>query len=178
MSKFILYVICIFISVSVTAETVYKKKNKEGAVEFTDQKSTDSEEIKIRESTTYKPIGLPALSLPSKKLSPTFNYDLAITQPANDATLTGQANVTVSISVQPALQSGYGHQIRYQLGDQPILSQNNSVTFNNVPRGTQNVTVSVIDKNGEIVSPVASSTFHMKRFFKKPVPPKPKPKVP
>lgn len=175
MSKFILTLICVFISVSVTAETVYKKTNPDGSVEFTDQPSTDSEEVKIRKPTTYQAPRLPALTLPTKKLSPTFNYQLSINQPVNDSVIVGKMDVLVSVSVQPPISS-IGHQIRYQLAGQSIVSRNMSETFKNVDRGTHNLTVSIVDRNGEVVSPVVSSTFHMKRFFKKPVVVKPKPK--
>lgn len=168
MPKLILTLICILVSVSITAETVYKKTNPDGSVEFTDTPSTESEEVKIRKPTTYSPTSLPALNLPTKKLSPSFNYSLTINQPANDETIVNQADVQVSISVQPALLSGQGHQIRYSLAGESIVSRNSSETFKNVSRGTHNLTVSVIDANAEVVSPVASTTFHMKRFFKKP----------
>ncbi len=171
MSKFILTLICIFISFSVLAETVYKKTNPDGSVEFTDKNLTDSEEIKIRKPVTYTPIRLPALNLPTKKLSPTFNYSLSINQPANDTTVVGKLDVTVLVSVQPALISDLGHQIRYQLAGKSIVSNNTSVTFKNVDRGTHNLTVSIVDKNGDVVSPVASTIFHMKRFFRRRVAP-------
>jgi len=176
MSKLILTLICVFISVSVTAETVYKKTNPDGSVEFTDQPSTDSEEVKIRKPTTYQAPRLPALNLPTKKLSPTFNYQLTINQPVNDSVIVGKMDVSVSVAVQPALLSGRGHQLRYQLAGQSIISRNMSEIFKNVDRGTHNLTGSIVDRNGEVVSPVVSSTFHMKRFFKKPVVVKPKPK--
>ncbi len=177
MSKFILSLICLCLSVSVTAETVYKKTNPDGSVIFTDQQSTDSEEIKVRKPTTFSPPRLPALTLPTKKLSPSFNYELSISKPVNDSTVLNTSDVVVSVSVQPALKSAYGHKIRYKLGIQSLTSDKMSVTFKNVDRGTHNIYVSIIDLKGEVISPVASVQFHMKRFFKKPVP-KPKPKVP
>lgn len=177
MPKFILALICVFISISVIAETVYKKTNPDGSVEFTDQNSIGSEEIKIRKPMTYSPPRLPSLNLPTKKLSPTFNYVLIINQPENDMVLVGKINVLVTVSVQPALLSGQGHQIRYELAGQSIVSQNTSETFKNVNRGTHNLTVGIVDKNGEAVSPIASRTFHMKRFFKKPAPPPPPKKL-
>lgn len=178
MSKFILSILCVLLSVSVAAETVYKKKNPDGSVEFSDQSSTDSEEVKIRKPTTYSPPPLPRLTLPTKKLKPTFNYALTINQPANDTVITGQTDVTVSVSVQEDLVRRNGHQIRYQLGGKSIISLNTSEIFKNVDRGTHNISVSIIDQNGENVSPVVSRTIHMKRFFKKPTPPPKKPKAP
>lgn len=178
MNKFILPLIFIFLSVSVTAETVYKKINPDGSVVFTDQKSTDSEEVKVRKPTSFSPPRLPALTLPTKKLSPSFNYEISIRKPANDSTILNTSNVVVSVSVQPELKSGSGHRIRYKLGIQSLISDETGVIFKNVDRGTHNIYVSIIDLKGEVVSPVASIQFHMKRFFKKPVVPKPKQKAP
>lgn len=169
MSKFILTLICIFISVSITAETVYKKTNPDGSVTFTDQQSTDSEEVEIRKPTSFAPLRLPALNLPTKKLKPNYNYVVVINSPANDTTILNKQDVEVSVSVSPDI-GRYGHQIRYQLAGQSIVSQSSSETFKNVSRGTYNLTVSVVDANGNVVSPVASRTFHMKRFFKRPAP--------
>lgn len=168
MSKLIFTLICLFtlVSLAQAAETVYKKTKPDGAVEFTDKPSTDSEKIKIRKPSTYSPAPLPSLNLPTKKQSPGNDYSITITQPANDSTIINQPSVQVSISVQPALLSGQGHQIRYTLAGESIVSRNSSETFINVPRGTHNLTVSVIDENAEVVSPVATTTFHVKRFHK------------
>ena len=178
MRKLLVLLFCAFISISVIAETVYKKTNPDGSVVFTDQISTDSEEIKVRKPTSFSPPRLPRLDLPTKKLKPVFNYELAISKPANDSTIVNSTDVVVSVSVQPALKSAYGHKLRYQLGAQSVTSQKASMTFKNVDRGSHSISVSVVDSNGEVVSPAASVQFHMKRFFKKSVVPKPKPKVP
>ena len=163
--------ICVLLAVSVTAETVYKKTNPDGSVEFTDTGSKDSEEVKIRKPTSFSPPRLPKLGLPVKKLRPTFNYDITISKPAEDAVIINKADVTVTIALQPSLVGG--HQIRYELAGQSIVSQSSSATFKNVSRGTHSLIVSIIDKKGEVVSPIISRNFHMKRFFKKPAVKKP-----
>jgi len=173
MFKFIIFLLCFLFSFSAITETVYKTTKPDGSVEFTDRESTDSEEVKVRKPTTYTAPRLPALDLPVKKLSPAFNYSLNITQPAEDSTIVGKHDVKVSIKISPNLN--WNHQIRYQLGMKSIVSDKNTETFKNVNRGTHNLSVSIIDSDGELVSPVVSRTFHMKRFFKKPPA---KPKVP
>ena len=177
MNKFILLLSCLCLSVSLSAETVYKKTNPDGSVEFTDINSSDSKEIKVREPTTYKAPRLPSLRPVHKRQPRKVNYALSITQPSNDVIITGQLNVTVTVSLQPGLRTGYGHRIQYQVAGQSRLSTQLTEAFTNVSRGSHVVSVSVVDGNSEVVSPVATSAFHMKRFFKKKVV-KPKPKPP
>lgn len=169
---------CFFFSVSLSAETVYKNTNPDGSVVFTDQPSTDSEEVKIRKPTTYKPLNLPPVRLPTKKLSPTFEYTVTIKKPAIDAVITDNINLEVSVLVEPALKKNFGHQILYKLGGNSKQSEELTTVFKNIPRGDHNLSVRIINRKGEVISPAASSSFHMKRFFKKPAKPAPKKKVP
>lgn len=172
MNKSIFVLICLLLSISVTAETVYKKTNPDGSVEFSDIDTKDSEEIKIR-----KPIIIPAPRLPAASShQKAINYEVTIIEPANDTTLIGSVEIKVLVSVSPKLFSG--HQFRYQLGEQSIDTHSNSARFKNVVRGTHVVRVSVIDQKGERVSEGASQTFHLKRFIKKTKPTIPKPKTP
>ena len=175
MHKFVISFVCFIFSVSVIAETVYKKTNPDGSVSFTDVPSENSKEIKIRKPTTFSPPPPPKFTLPTKKLKPNYNYVVEIKQPVHDSTIVNKPDVTVSITIQPRL-SNYGHKIRYQLDELSAVSPSTSKVFKNVSRGTHKLQITVVDQNGNAVSPVTSSTFHMKRFFKKPVlPVKPKP---
>lgn len=167
MFKFILSFICLFTVASLAAETVYKKTNPDGTVEFTDTPSIDSEKIKIREPSTYTPIKLPFLTVPLKKQNSSYSHSIIINQPVNDVMLVNPSEVQVSISLLPFLLSGKGHKIRYSLAGDSIVSKNLSVTFKNVPRGTHVLSVSIVDASGEVVGSSASRTFHVKRFFKK-----------
>jgi len=125
MNKFILLLVCFFISISITAETVYKTTNPDGSVEFTDKNLVDSEEIKIHETSTYTAPRLPRLKSSSKKSGQTFIYVLSINKPENDTTIVGQADVQVTVFTKPLLKKGRGHQIRYELAGHSIVSQNN-----------------------------------------------------
>lgn len=180
MNKFILILISLFLSVSVAAETVYKTTKPDGSVEFSDQNKTDSEEVKIRKTTTFSAPRLPPIS-PKKPES--TNYKVIIIEPTDDTTIIANASnfkVKVSVSVSPSLPSNL--QFRYQIGDQFIDSRSSAVSLDNVVRGTHILRVSVINFEDEVVSEGASITFHLKRHFKKPAPPPPpppkKPKVP
>ena len=164
MNKYILVLICLLLSVSAIAETVYKKTNPDGSVEFSDIDSKDSEEIKIR-----KPIIIPAPRLPAvSSHQKAINYEVTIIEPVNDSTIIGNNKIKVVVSVSPALPKS--HKFRYQLGKQSVDSRNHSVSLDNVIRGTHTLSVSVINSKGEVVGSGTASVFHMKRFFKKPKP--------
>jgi len=152
------------------AEEVYKNTRSDGSVEFTDRKSTESQKIKINEPVTYQAPRLPKLELPSKKLSPVFKYSIKILQPTNEANIINSESVLVSIALQPEMKKGYGHKILYQLAGKSITSLSSSVVFKEVPRGEHKLLVSIIDEKEEVVSPGASVTFYVKRFFKRPSP--------
>ncbi len=166
MKNFILILISLFLSVSLAAETVYKKTNPDGSVTFTDQPTTDSEEVKIRKPTTFSAPRLPPVS-PKKPES--TSYKVIIIEPTDDMTIIGNATnfeIKVSVSVSPSLPSNL--QFRYQIGEQFIDSRSSSVSLEKIVRGTHVLRVSVINFEGEVVSTGASTTFHLKRHFKKP----------
>ena len=169
MKKLIFLVVCLFISVSITAETVYKKTNPDGSVVFTDQPSTDTEEVKIRKPTTFSPLSLPSLRSPNKKAKP-INYVVTIIEPSNDSTIIGNTRINVSVAVTPDLVQR--HQFRYQLGKQTLDTYRAAVSLDSVNRGTHVLNVSIINHDGEVVSSGSSVIIHQKRFFKKAVKPK------
>ena len=160
---------CLFISASITAETVYKKTDPDGSVIFTDQPSTDTEEVKIRKPTTFSPIRLPSIGS-TKNKAKSISYVVTIIEPSNDSTIIGTTSINVSVTVTPGLPAD--HKLRYQLGSQVVDSHSTAVSFDNVVRGTHILNVSVINREGEAVSAGSSVTFHQKRFFKKATKPK------
>jgi hypothetical protein len=178
MHRLIIIFISVLLSISVAAETVFKKTNPKGVVEFSDQPSKDSEEIKVRKPITFPAPRLPSSTLSNKKLSPIFNYSLTIVKPTKNIVLVNKQDVLVSVVIKPTLEIRYGHKIRYQLAGVSILSSELSTTFKNIERGMHILNVSIVDKNNKVISPVASISLHMKRFFKKPSVKKPKTKTP
>lgn len=167
MDKILSSILCLLIASSAVAETVYKKTNPDGSVTFTDRESVDSEEIKLNKTQTYKAPRISAPPLATKKLSPATNYTLNIVQPNNGANFINTDTVPVLVALTPELKSGSGHQIRYQLAEQTVFSKSTSYTFSKVFRGTHVLKVTVVDKQGDAVSSTATTTFYVKRFFRK-----------
>ncbi len=167
MKNLIVLLISVLVAFSLNAETVYKKVNPDGSVEFTDTPAQGSKEIKIRKTMTYQAPKLPSATPSARKKETTADrYEITILTPANDSTVVGSPDVQVGITLKPALRTGEGHRIRYKLTGKEILSESTSVTFKNVYRGTHTISVDVVDKNSSPVSKVATQVFHMKRFHK------------
>ena len=160
-------ILCFSFVTSSAAETVYKTTNPDGSVTFTDRESVDSEKVEVNKAQTYQAPRSPSLPLATKKLSPSVKYVLNIVQPSEGANFINTDTVSVSVVLVPNLKTGYGHQLRYDLAEQTIVTQNSSHTFNNVYRGEHELKVTVVDKQGDPVSPVATRGFFVKRFFKK-----------
>lgn len=167
MYKILSIILCLSFVSSSVAETVYKTTNPDGSVTFTDRESVDSEKVEVNKAQTYQAPRSPALPLATKKLSQSVSYALNIVQPGEGANIINTETVAVSVVLVPNLKTGYGHQLRYELAGQTVITQNTSHTFNNVYRGTHELKVTVIDKDGDAVSPVATTSFNVKRFFKK-----------
>lgn len=167
MYKILCIIVCLSFATASAAETVYKTTNPDGSVTFTDRESVDSEKVKVNKAQTYQAPRSPSLPLVTKKLSPSVNYVLNIVQPSKGANIINTDIVPVSVVLVPGLKTGLGHQLRYELAEQTILTQHSSHTFNKVYRGEHTLKVTVVDKQGDAVSSVATSTFFVKRFFKK-----------
>lgn len=167
---------------------VFRKFHTDGVVEFTDQPSKGSEELKMEELPTYK-FG-PAI--PSPKLTPRPKQaksnttpeqigpytSLAINSPAQGETLrSNSGKVDVKFTLVPGLQFYQGHQIEYLLDGKSILKSEQLQPLKNISRGDHTLVIQVIDKNNKLLIRSNSVSFHVKRFFKsrnKATPPEPK----
>jgi len=164
---------------------VFRKFHPDGVVEFTDQPSKDSEELKVEELPTYKFAPVPGTT-PSKATpatrptsAPTKNGTnapavpaspytaLNITSPArNENIRANDGNVLIKLNLTPALQAHLGHQFEYLLDGKSVLKSARPDMLNNLDRGTHTLVVQVIDKNNRVLIHSDSVSFHLQRFFK------------
>lgn len=165
MKQVILSILLAIFFTPVIAETVHKKVNPDGSIEFTDRESKDSKEVVIP-PTIIVPSQPPInLSTPPRKTEPVMSHVISLLSPANNETINQSADVKIEVSVEPKLKGHF--QIRYSLNDQSAITKNLTHTFSNVNRGLHSVSVEVLNFNEEPVSRKVSHQIHMKRFFKK-----------
>ncbi len=145
--------------------TVYKRYDDEGAVEFSDVKRKEAEEIKVKKIPTYeapKQKSFTPINKDKSKSDPN-PYKLRIVTPANGAAIrVNNGDVSVEVSLEPVL-SNY-HFLQYELDgkkSEPVSAL--KYTFKNVNRGPHSVSVSVVTRQGESLQRTEPVSFHLHR---------------
>lgn len=111
-------------------ETVYKGKDADGNVLFSDKPLPDSEKIEIKPAQTYTPAPLPKDGSKNKSEEPAevSHYEVNIIEPQNDQTMTTDIqSVRVSLSVKPDLQKG--DKVQVFLNGKPFGQLSDSLNF-------------------------------------------------
>ncbi len=153
---------------SASSATVYKWKDEEGRVHYSDRPVEGAEVVKSVPLTTFKS---PPASSPSsanstqQKDEDSANYtNFAFVSPANDTTVRDNAgNIAIQLSVDPPLRQG--HSIVLTIDGTPLQNKMQATTFtlSNLDRGTHTLQASIVDSEGETVTETAATTVHMRR---------------
>lgn len=165
------------LSVSATAQTnVYKSVNKDGIVEYSDQPSKGSEEIRVKnpQSVTL-PKGADVFkSYGSDQGTDSSNayQSIVITQPAHDSAFnSGNGQISISSETNPSLSNEHTIQLMFD-GTSYNSNKSGSFSLSNVDRGTHQIQVNVIDADGKVLisSDITSFTLHRTNAQKRPRP--------
>jgi len=154
---------------------IYRHVNPDGSVEFSDipadehAKPVELPPINsipappaLRGGTTGNRAGSPGAG--ARTPAPVTEYSaLSITQPADDQAFRNNAgDVTITVSLSPALQAG--HQLLIQLDGKTISrGSKTSVNLKNVDRGTHRLQAWVVDDKGKELIRAKSTVFHLQR---------------
>lgn len=162
--RIILFPFLVFFVCCLSAETVYKTVDADGNIIFTDTPSKNAEEINIQDIQTIKNPNAGA-ALPERRLlgdndkKPAYK-SVVVTNPKDGAGIrSNNGDISISISLKPALLPG--HKIIISMDGEEV-GTGNSVSLQNVDRGTHDIKVTVVDQSGEeLIS--TSSTFSLLR---------------
>jgi len=163
----------LLITFSLQAE-LYKSVDDEGNVTFSDKETPDAEEIPMRMPTSIpmpKPVAVK--KTPEETTAETKYTAFKIVYPGNDATIRNNTgSVSVSLSLEPALDSAAGHSISVSV-DGKVLIKNSttlSVSLTGIDRGSHSIQAIIKNKKGKTVKTSNSVTVHLKRIGLTPVP--------
>lgn len=152
---------------AVAEDTVYRSTDKNGNAVFTDQATENAQEIEIKETATYTET-VPTYTPTSKTKNgyKSMGYtSLSILQPASEEAIrSNSGNLTVSYSLQPALESK--HSTELLIDGSPVQSSGSGGSFSltNIDRGTHTLMVQVIDDSGSVLITSDSVMITMLRY--------------
>ena len=145
---------------------IYKWRDKQGNVHFTDQPRDGAEKVNIPEAQTFTPppIQKPQPTSQDKTVAPRSYKSITINQPENDATIrNNQGLVAVSVSLDPALMKGDRVVLVYDGQKVGEPQATTSFSLDGVYRGTHTVSVQIVDSAGKVIGESSEVTFHMHR---------------
>ncbi|MDH5425243.1 MAG: hypothetical protein OEY29_09635 [Gammaproteobacteria bacterium] len=147
----------------------YKKINPDGSVSYSDTETPGSEAITPPQITPS-----PAIKYNKKIPDDTSSVDgkalpyqsISITSPEDQAVIRGNnGNVTVSLSIQPALQTAFSHSINIFVDGKVIKTgiTTSSILLNDLDRGGHTITAQIVDLKKKLLKSSQSITVHIKR---------------
>jgi hypothetical protein len=138
------------------ADSIYRTTDAEGNVVFTDApgaSSRPSEQIEIQRTNTVEPpqiTPLPDTNTPTNGQDAPPPYTVTITTPADETSLPmGPGNFSVSVNVNPALDKYMGLQLFMDGVAWGTPQRDTLWDLTNVFRGQHDLTVAVVNKDGE-----------------------------
>ena len=158
MKYFVCTVMLISVSLANAAEqTVFKSKDASGNTVYSDQATSEAEEIVIEAPQTFK--AQPPSQLFQEKQAveevdtgPAYQ-SLKITSPEDDSAIRANAgNLTVTVTLEPDLQPN--HSLQIMVDGEPRGSKKSPAPFalSNLDRGTHQLQVVIIeDESGEVI---------------------------
>jgi hypothetical protein len=137
------------------AQEIFRTTDEHGNVVFTDQPPAgvaEGERIELQQTNTTPATPLPPKTKPEQPAAEaeTPGFEVAITAPPNETTIAmGPGNFSVTAGVQPALTGGA--MLQLYVGGAPWgePQQANSWDLTNVFRGAHDLTVAVVDEEGQ-----------------------------
>lgn len=146
-------------------DDVYIIKDKAGHIHFSDkQPYYHAEPLMLERLQTYLTPVKVTQKPPAKPEVKTdnLNYQISVTEPVNETSVrANNGNVTVNISVSPALQEG--HLIVLRDNGKPVGEPSTQTSFalENLPRGQHTITVEIVEKDKVLAT--AESVFYVQR---------------
>lgn len=148
-------------------QSIYRTTDKDGNVVFTDAPpagSSGTEQVELPPTNTAPPPpAMPRTAEPEKE-EVQASYAVAITSPGNESTIAmGPGNFSVSASVKPGLRKGQALQLFMDGAPQGEPQAGTSWNLTNVFRGGHDLTVSLMDKSGEVIATSESVRVYVLR---------------
>jgi hypothetical protein len=150
------------------ADEIFKWVDENGQMHFSDVPRDGATEVELAPAQTFSSQGAPSIAASSDATAKVaarqevVNYEsMEIVSPASEETIwnTG-GKVTVTVQLQPGLQTG--HQIRLYIDGKPLPNlppNSSSLQVSDVYRGEHLLKAEVRDENGKVLVTAQPTTF-------------------
>ena len=164
-----LFLPALLLSQSLNADTVYKKVNQDGSVEYSDQPFAGASELKLEQhkgqSTlpAYTPSQLSSSSLSKKKTNNVVNIEV-LSPKHGDTIRNNEGNLTIMVQKFGKNKNTYKTQIL--INDSPIgnLTQATVIKLKNLDRGEIKIKAQLISRSGKILATSTESVVYLHRM--------------
>jgi hypothetical protein len=153
--KTLLLVSTLTLAQSLMAQQIFRTTDEHGNVIFTDKPpasstTTESVELPPTNTTPATPIPQRTEPEPEPEEPESAGFKVAITVPTNETTIPmGPGNFSVTVKVEPALGQGASLQLYMDGIPWGDPQRNKSWALTNVFRGGHDITVAVVDEEGQ-----------------------------
>lgn len=158
--------LCLCLPLIGHSASVYKWKDKQGNVHFSDQPHPGAERVKLPPTQTFSPPALPPEKNTSQQnAAGERSYkSISVIQPENNATIrNNQGLVSVAVSIDPSLMKGDNVVLLFDGKAVGEPQPTTAFTLNGVERGTHSIAVQVIDSKAKVIGQSNDVTIHMHR---------------
>ncbi|MEE8261250.1 MAG: DUF4124 domain-containing protein [Gammaproteobacteria bacterium] len=165
--RVLLLILGLAVSCSVSAVT-YRWVDEQGNVVYSDKPHPGAEVIEEKEVQTIHAPPVPPIT-PRESTAPpaVAGYErVAVVSPEDDTQIRENAgNVTVTITVEPALQTKLGHKLALFVDGAQFSEPSTATQFQliNMDRGTHTLEAKIIGSDGEVIISSPPSEFHLLR---------------
>ena len=164
--KYFLAIALLLFAFSSHAE-IYRGVDEEGNVFYSDKDQANAELIPTPTPNTITMPKLEANKPATEDAEMNPYKSFGIVSPANNATIRDNiGNISITLSLLPALDTKNSHRITIYLDGQATLSTatETNIQLSNVSRGQHSLRAEIRDKNGKPIISSNSVNFHMKRL--------------
>lgn len=143
----------VFAVLPALATDIYKTRDKDGNIVYTDKPpASNSEQVNLPPINTLSPAGGPRIPDRQKPVPPPLaNYQINILSPRDNVTIPpGQRDLAIAVGLSQSLSEN--HWILYFINGELIEeTKSTSIIVKDIPRGAHQITIDVIDDDGNIL---------------------------
>lgn len=160
--RWMLIILCLLPLLSLAK--IYRWTDEDGNVHFTDKPKQGATTVKLPKMQEYSAPEEKREQPPNSTAGSVDYEEVVISQPDDNATIrNNQGFVAIMVHTKPEL--GDGDKLQLKLNGRNVGEPQTSPSFalKNLERGSYNISVDIVNRNGDVVLSSSQKTIHMHR---------------